>query len=238
VILLFEPLPTYSFFAVGTGQQRLGPVVVDGAWQVAQLDARIGHARLAGGIAVFHDVAGISHIQSIADQLDAERGMEFLDVDELLPLATGARFLAQQRDTVAALAAFTRVAFDHACNDLLRRGDGLFARAISFDYQHVLVWQHQHLARVQQTGSDLFDLQASCHGWCGICRPAHAFRDLHRRHQEILCPRQGRIGTDLQCRIDFGFFATSAQYQRQAGGHTQCARPTLITLVHDSIPCK
>src|SRR6185437_1250339 len=71
--------------AIAAGQQFPGPVVVDGAGQVGELAALVGHAGFARHVVVFHDVAGVGHIQRVTDQLDAERRVQVFDVHVLGP---------------------------------------------------------------------------------------------------------------------------------------------------------
>ncbi|KAG1534047.1 hypothetical protein G6F50_015673 [Rhizopus delemar] len=148
--------------AVTAGQQFLGPVVVDGAGQVGELAALVGHAGFARHVVVLHDVAGVGHVQRVTDQLDAERRVQALDVDVLGP-GGGAGCTPQQGDPIAALAGLARTGLHLAGDPLLGRGDRFFTGAVAFHHQHIAIGQGQQAPRVHQVGGDALDLQAVGH---------------------------------------------------------------------------
>ncbi len=200
--------------AIGARAQILGPVVVDGAGQVGELAAPVGHAGFAGHVVVLHDVAGVGHVQRVTDELDAERRMQAFDVDVLGP-GVGARRAAQQGDPVAALAGLARTRLHLAGDPLLGRGDRLFAGAVAFHHQHIAVGQGEQAARVLQVGGDALDLQALGHGGRLAVGPAHALGHLHGRHEEVGRLGQRRLRTGLVGRVVFGLARAGGQHHRK-----------------------
>ena len=203
--------------AVAAGQQRLGPVVVDGVGQIGELAAGIGDAGGAGRVGVAHDPAGVRDVERVADQLHAEGRVQALQEDVLHP-AAGTRVPAQQRDAVAALAALAGAALDEAGDKLLGRGHRLLARTVGLDDQHVAVGQRQQLARMLEAVGDLLDLQAGRDGGVRVALPADAGGHLHRRHQEVARRRQDRIAAGLLPGVDGGALAAGAERDGQHGG--------------------
>ena len=185
---------------VGTGEQRLGPVVVDGVRQVGELHPQVGDPGFTRHVAVAHDIPGIGDIQVIPHPLHAKRRVQPFQEHVLLPLASGVGS-AQQGDAVAALAGLAGLPLDHPRDELLRRGHRRGAGRVGLHHQHIAVGQDQQLARVLQAIGDLLDLQALGHRRLGLSRPAHAFRYLHRRQKEVLRFRKRRIGAGLLLRI-------------------------------------
>ncbi|CVA09801.1 Uncharacterised protein [Serratia marcescens] len=170
-------------------------MMVDGVRQIGQLFTRIADARFARLIGVLHDVAGVGHIQGVANQLHAERRIEPFEEDMLFPAAIGG--WAQQGNPVAPFAAFTGLALHQTGDQLLGRAHRFRARPVGFHHQNIAVGQGKQLARVQQTVRHLIDFQAFGHFRHLILLPADALWHLHRRHQEVLRRRQRRIRPHL-----------------------------------------
>ncbi|MNI62602.1 hypothetical protein D3C73_1179300 [compost metagenome] len=189
-------------------------MVVDGAGQIGELAALVGHAGFARHVVELHDVAGVGHVQRVADQLDAEWRVQVFDIDVLGP-GVGTRRAPQQGDPVAALAGLARTRLHLAGDPLLGRGDRLFARAVAFHHQHIAVGQRQQPARVLQVGGYAFDLQAVGHRWCLALGPAHALGHLHRRHQVVLRRGQRWLRTGLIGRVVLSLAGTCGQRQCQ-----------------------
>ncbi len=219
--------------AVRTGDQALGPVMVDRpARQRRQHRARCGDPGIPFGVGISDDRIGIGDIEIVADQRDAERRVEMVEEDALRIRHAVAIAVTQQRDAVTRpgiVAAGGRPGLDESHDELLRPLDRSPFRGLGFHHQHVAVGQHVEETRMLQAGGEGLDLQALRHRRRLALLPADNARDVDWRQQILLDVWKLRVGTDLRLGIAAAVVAGGQKQQRgaqQRAGKRRCHRAT------------
>ena len=190
-------------------------MVIDGARQVRQFNARVGDASSACGVWELHNLVGVGDVQRLANQLQAEWRMQVLQKDVLLP-PRGARLLAQKRDPVPAFRSFSGTVLYQTRNQLLRRCHRFSTRPVRFDDKHIAIGQGHKLARVLQAVCNLFNLKTARYCWMRFALPTNPFWNLHRRNQKVLRRGQDRLASSLVLRVNFRLIPAAAECQNQS----------------------
>ena len=183
--------------AIGTGDQVLGPVVVDRPGrQVDELGALAVEMRLARRIGKADHGVGVGDVELVADQRHAERRAEMVGEHRRRLRRAVWTQAAQQRDAVGARRAGTgtlhQLAHDHALDALAVFGLG---RRIGLGDEHVAIRQHVEPARMVESGGVSGHPKAGGGDRLGAFAPALGRRDVDGRQQGLVRRRQLRRGT-------------------------------------------